>query len=85
MFSFILKMVLNNQHNSLDLIKDELDFKMLKIINMKSGSHKDNFKTTIDHLIERNDEVERNIVKIKLILYFSIFISLIFFVIRFFY
>lgn len=85
LFSFILKMVLSNQYNSLNLIKDELDFKLLKIRNMTTGSHKENFKSTIKHLIDRNDQVEKNINKIKIILYISILISLIVFVLRFFY
>lgn len=85
LFSFILKMVLNNQYNSLDLIKDELNFKMLKINNMTPSSHKDNFKRTIKHLVERNEDVESNIKKIQIILYFSILIALVVFAFRFFY
>lgn len=85
LFSFILKMVLSNQYNSLNLIKDELDFKLLKVRNMTTSSHKENFKNTIDHLIERNDDVEKNIYRIEIILYISIFISLVVFIFRFFY
>lgn len=85
LFSFILKMVINNQYNSLELIRDELDFKLLKIRSLASGSHKENFKNTIEHLIDRNEEVERNIGRILVILYVSILVSLIVFVFRFFY